>query len=100
MEPLPVPVRHAVTLYMHHLFEHAGLSEIWFDAVGLLDVFCLHYPGGVQVGDLPATCAAVTSVLAKSKCGLDARVVNRLSLHAAAELAKWLLTQGHEVPEP
>jgi hypothetical protein len=88
--------RQKVLWFMGHFVKILQLSEkSWFDAVLLLDLYCLRSSSYVEVGDLPALCAAIVRLLKKFDNGV---VPNNYELEACASHLAILLRQaGHTI---
>jgi hypothetical protein len=69
-------------------------DKLWYEAVLLLDVFCLRSPNPVEVADLPSYCGAVLHLVAKMDDALVS--VNEVHcLEGGERLKAWLQHSGH-----
>lgn len=97
---LPLQIRDVLLRFLSHFTQLMGLPQSsWFEAATLLDVYCLHKPGGLDVGVMPATCVALVRMLKKTDNSTLAMRGSNLAAHAV-QLAQWVRKLGYEASEP
>jgi len=98
-EGLRPEMRRIVVCFMAKVLESLHMPEkSWFDAVMLLDVYCLCAQRPVEVGDLPALCAALVRLLLKIET-VSSLPESDLVV-CSEQLACTLRHEGHEVAAP
>jgi len=95
---LPEPVRRTILCFAGALLEHVGgqLPTDWFKVVTLLDILAVRAPIAIQ--ELPATCAALVSIVRKTDVSEFKSWMTQIALRAN-ELAHFLCLPNTAIPD-